>query len=179
MSDLYREFLPLVKAGGRILDAGSGSGRDTAAFLRKGYKVDAFDSSPQLAALSTEFTGIPTRILRLQEFDGAPIYDGVWACASLLHVPKDELEDALGRLIRALRPGGVLYFSVKHGTGERLADDGRYFLDLDRDAIESLFEPFPEMRLAKVWVSAGEGARRGKDEWINALAVKHQSGAGQ
>jgi SAM-dependent methyltransferase len=176
MSDLYREFIPLVRPGGRILDVGSGSGRDTLAFLRQGYKVDAFDSSPRLAALSTKFSGVPTRILRLQEFDSGPVYDGIWACASLLHVPKEELDDALGRLIHALNPAGVLYLSVKHGAGERFVDDGRYFADLDRNAIEGLFEGVPEMQVVKVWLSAGEGARRGKDEWINALAVKHQSG---
>jgi len=178
VSNLYGEFLPFVRPGGRVLDAGSGSGRDTRAFRGRGYEVDAFDASPKLAALSEFFTGVPTRVLRFQEFDSPPVYDGIWACASLLHVPQAELVEVMGRLVAALKSGGALYLSVKHGSGERIADDGRVFLDLDRNDLEQLFRRFPDMSLAKVWLSSGEGVRQGKDEWINAIAVKNQAGEG-
>jgi SAM-dependent methyltransferase len=172
MSDLYDEFLRYVLPRGRILDAGSGSGRDTLAFRKKGYEVDAFDSSPTLAELSTRLTGVPTQVVRFQEFESAPRYDGIWACASLLHVPANELHDALARLLRALKPGGVLYVSVKHGSDERLADDGRIFVDLDKTSIRNLFAKFPNVSLQKIWISGGEGSLRGRDSWINAIALK-------
>lgn len=179
MSDFYDEFLRHILPGGRILDAGSGSGRDTLAFLKKGYEVDAFDSSPALAELSTKLTGVPTQVLRFQEFESAPLYDGIWACASLLHVPANELDDALARLLRALKPGGVLYVSVKYGSGERLADDGRHFVDFDKTGIRNLFAKFPDVTLMKTWISGGEGPLRGRDNWLNALALKAPDGGNQ
>jgi SAM-dependent methyltransferase len=172
MSELYEQFLGHIPPGGRILDAGSGSGRDTFAFIQKGYNVDAFDASANLAALSTRLTGVPTQVVRFQEFESGPAYDGIWACASLLHVPAEELEAALSRLVRALKPGAALYVSVKHGTGQRMASDGRLFVDLDRAHLENLFAQFPDVTLSKVWISRGQGRLQGKDEWLNAIALK-------
>jgi SAM-dependent methyltransferase len=172
MSAVYNRFLRYVPAHGRILDAGSGSGRDTLAFVERGYQVDAFDASAALCALSTRMTGVQARVLRFQEFESLPRYDAIWACASLLHVPKDELPDAIRRLIAALKPGGAMYVSFKHGAGERISEDGRFFIDLDEPALRQLFSAFSCLKLAEVWVSIGEGAHRGRDEWINAIALK-------
>jgi SAM-dependent methyltransferase len=172
MSELYGHFLPHLPPHARILDAGSGSGRDTLAFLHKGYAVDAFDASPTLARLSSALTGIPTQVLRFQEFASPPVFDGIWACASLLHVPKSELQDAVLRLVHALKPHGALYLSVKYGSGERVAEDRRLFVDLNRRDLHRLFGNIPEMKLTQVWISAGEGSFQGKDKWINAVALK-------
>src|SRR5690606_22260482 len=124
LSALYERFLRRLPKGARILDAGSGSGRDTLAFVRRGYAVSAFDSSAALCELSTRLTGVRTRVLRFQELEGEAEYDGIWACASLLHLSDAELPNAIGRLIRALKPDGVLYMSFKHGAGERVTEDG-------------------------------------------------------
>ena len=177
MSALYNRFLKYVEPGGRILDAGSGSGRDTLALLQHGYKVDAFDASPALCKLSTQLTGVEAQVLRFQEFDCAPRYDGIWACASLLHVPEGELENAISRLIGALKPGGALYVSFKHGAEERISRDGRFFLDLNKESLQQLFRHFPSMSLEEVWLSSGEGTHQGRDEWLNAIALKaHKKG---
>jgi SAM-dependent methyltransferase len=172
MRVIYDRFLKHIRPRGRILDAGSGSGRDTLAFLERGYEVEAFDSSPTLCALSTRLTGIQTRLLRFQDFESLPRYDGIWACASLLHVPKEDLQDAVGRLIRALNPNGALYVSFKKGSGERMSDDGRFYLDLDEPSLRRIFANFQSVRLVDVWVSGGEGAKRGKDEWLNAIGLR-------
>lgn len=172
MSDLHDRFLRYIPPRGRILDAGSGSGRDTLAFLRRGYEVEAFDSSPDLCDLSTRLTGVHTRVLRFQEFESPPRYDGIWACASLLHLREEELQDAVSRLVRALKPRGALYVSFKHGSGERIADDGRFYTDLNEQSLRRLFAAFPDMTLTEVWISGGEGTVRGKDEWLNAIALK-------
>lgn len=172
MSDLYAEFLPHVPLGGRILDAGSGSGRDTLAFAKKGYVVEAFDSSPALAQISSRLTGIQTQVVRFQDFSSVPRFDGIWACASLLHVPKRELPDSLARLSAALKPKGILYASFKHGSRERLSRDGRIFVDLTSDRLCALLAPFTNLAVKKIWVTKGEGILRGKDQWLNVLATK-------
>jgi len=169
MTRIYEHFLNHVPAGGCILDAGSGSGRDTREFVARGYLVEAFDASPRLAALSTRLTGVPTKILRFQDFNTKCHYDGIWACASLLHLKRNQLYDALSRLQQALRPHGVIYVSFKAGTAERIAPDGRRFTDLDEESFRQIVQDVPKLSIIETWVISGEGAFRGQGEWLNAL----------
>jgi len=175
MSPIYERFLSRLPANARILDAGSGSGRDTLAFLQRGYEVDAFDASPELSALSTALTGVPTKLLRFQEFRAPARYEGIWACASLLHVPRPDLPDALRRLIAALRPGGVLYMSFRHGSQERVSEDGRYFLDMDERRLREQLAAFPSVTIVDLWLSAGESEYSANGHWLNAVVRKEDA----
>ena len=172
LSTIYQRFIRRLPKGGRILDAGSGSGRDTLAFVERGYYVKAFDSSTALCKLSTEFTGIRTSVRRFQEVEEEEEYHGVWACASLLHVPETELADAINRLVRALKAGGVLYMSFKHGAGERVAGDGRFFIDMTEERLRRLLQGLPGLKTEGVWKTLGEGRFVGEGEWLNALVSK-------
>ena len=172
LSLIYRSFLSDVAKGGRILDAGSGSGRDTAAFVRRGYVVDAFDLSPALCELSTEFTGIQARVCRFQDVDEKEEFDGIWACASLVHVPEKELGEVIGRLVRALKTEGVLYMSFKYGASERVAEDGRFFVDMTEERLCAVLQEVRKLKVQRVWRTLGEGKFEGRGEWLNALASK-------
>ena len=172
LSSIYRSFLSEVPKGGRILDAGSGSGRDTAAFVRRGYVVDAFDLSPSLCELSTEFTGIQARVRGFQDVDEKEEFDGIWACASLVHVPEKELGEVIGRLVRALKTEGVLYMSFKYGASERVAEDGRFFVDMTEERLWAVLQEVRKLKVQRVWRTLGEGKFEGRGEWLNALASK-------
>lgn len=172
LSPLYKKFLALVPKGGLILDAGSGSGRDTLAFIEQGYLVEAFDASSELADISSRLTGLSTQVLRFQDFSEIDRYDGIWACASLLHVPKDELASVLLRLINGLKTDGVFYMSFKHGSSERIADDGRFYNDLSRDEMITLLSKIDNIRIEDVWLTEGESRLKGKGDWVNAIVKK-------
>jgi SAM-dependent methyltransferase len=169
MAKVYERFLKYLPSGARILDAGSGSGRDSRNFMARGYEVEAFDASPTLAALSAQLTGAPTKILCFQEFDTECRYEGIWACASLLHLKQNELADALARLQRALKADGVIYLSFKSGSEERIAPDGRRFTDMNKEKFCHLIEAVPQLLLIEIWLTPGEGAFCGQGEWFNAL----------
>jgi SAM-dependent methyltransferase len=119
MSPLYTRFLYWLPNSGHILDAGCGSGRDAFAFQKRGYQVAAFDASPTLAKFAATYCGLSVQVMRFQEINWLRRFDGIWACASLLHVPAAELPDVLIRMADALKPRGVLYASFKYGQGER------------------------------------------------------------
>lgn len=107
---LYARFLPHVRPGGLILDAGCGSGRDALAFRQAGFRVEAFDASPQMARQAALLLGQEVPVLCFEDVAWQERFDGIWACASLLHVAPADLPDVLRRLQRALRPGGVMFF---------------------------------------------------------------------
>ena len=168
MAPLYARFLPHIPPGGHILDAGCGSGRDTLAFLQKGYRVTAFDASPSLADLAERHTGQPVQVLRFQDLEWDREFDGIWACASLLHVPTADLPDALGRLALALRPRGILYASFKHGRGER-THQGRRFTDLDEAGLQALLGQVPGLTELETWITEDLRPARAAERWLNTL----------
>jgi SAM-dependent methyltransferase len=168
MAPLYARFLARVPPGGHILDAGCGSGRDALAFRRLGYAVTAFEASPTLARMASEHCGLPVEVRRFQAVDWEDRFDGIWACASLLHVPMAELPDVLRRLGRALKADGVLYASFKYGAGER-EHGGRRFTDLDERGLASLVEAVPGLAVLETWVTGDRREGRGGERWLNAL----------
>ncbi|MFN9880803.1 MAG: class I SAM-dependent methyltransferase, partial [Planctomycetota bacterium] len=123
MEEMYQPFLELVPIGGQILDAGCGAGRDAQAFVERGYRVAAFDASATMVALTVQRTGVVAVQARFQDLDYRDAFDGIWACASLLHVPLSDLPDVFDRLRRALKQDGVCFMSFKYGNSERM-DDG-------------------------------------------------------
>jgi SAM-dependent methyltransferase len=126
LRDVYVPFLKQLAPGAHILDAGCGSGRDTKVFSERGFRVTAIDASAELARLAQSLTGRRCEVLRFQDMKFREEFDGIWACASLLHIPKGEMIDVLPRFIQALKPGGIFYISLKEGEGERIAEDGRF-----------------------------------------------------
>lgn len=139
VSDLRGRFSSLLAPGARILDLGCGSGRDTLAFTRDGFDVTAVDGSEGMCRVASVYTGVPVRCLDFMDLDYEGEFDGVWACASLLHLRPDELPTALSLIRRALVDGGVLCMSFKRGgfSGRR---DGRWYTDLEPEAMAGLAE---------------------------------------
>ncbi len=170
VTPLYDHFLKYVPENGYILDLGCGSGRDTKAFLNKGYQVDAIDGSEELCALASQYTGVEVKCMDFASIDVENRYDGIWACASLLHVRSDELSGLIKNLCKALRPDGVLYMSFKYGDfeGER---DGRFFLDMTEEKFQTILKDLEGGALIEEWRSCD--VRRGKDvDWYNAILRK-------
>jgi SAM-dependent methyltransferase len=166
--DLRSKFLIHVPAGGDILDAGCGSGRDALAFHKGGYRVTAFDGSAEMCRKAREYTDLSVIQMTFQEMKWCGEFDGIWACASLLHVRRAELPEVLRRLFRALRPGGTLYASFKLGSGERTVD-GRRFSDMTEPELEPLLKS-AGFSSAKYWITDDVRPGRTSEQWLNALA---------
>ncbi len=165
-------FIKRLPQRAHVLDAGCGAGRDTLAFLRQGYEVSAFDASSALCEICSELTGIVARRLKFEDFDITDEYNGIWACASLLHLPKSLLPGSLFRLVRGLKRGGILYMSFKHGEGERFAPDGRFFTDLRVQDLNSLISQTTDVAVDKVWTTTGTDGFDRPTLWTNAFVTK-------
>ena len=126
-STRLRAFLALLPPGGSILELGCGAGNHSAVMREAGFAVRATDGSPEMAEIASRRLGHPVEAMLFHELDAREAYDGVWASACLLHVPRDELAAILGRIHRALKPSGVFYASFKIGDGDGRDDLGRYY----------------------------------------------------
>jgi 2-polyprenyl-3-methyl-5-hydroxy-6-metoxy-1,4-benzoquinol methylase len=171
MEQHYLPFLSLLEPGARILDAGCGSGRDMKAFSKRGYRVAGMDASEAMVRLAREHTNEQVHHLAFQEVTWEEEFDGIWACASLLHVARRQLPEVLERLGRALRPGGVLFMSYKHGQGEH-SRNGRRFTDLDEPLLRELLRDAPGLTLKQSWQSRNVQRKPVAEVWLNAIAVK-------
>lgn len=167
MESLYKPFLELIPAGGTILDAGCGPGRDTLSFLKKGFQVTAFDASAKMVELASKQTGVAAFQMRFQELKYEQEFDGIWACASLLHVPFCELEDVLTRFRRALKTGGICFMSFKQGNGERF-EDGRRFIDFTEATLQQKLADISGLSILRTWGTEDQAGRSGV-QWVNAL----------
>ena len=133
----YNLFEKYLNSGSRILDFGCGSGRDTKHFLDKGFNVDAIDGSSELVRLASEFTHIDVKCMDFYDFNELNLYDGIWACASLLHIPKSDFKSILIKLSNALKSNGILYVAVKNGSGESVDNKGRLYNYMSKDEFEN------------------------------------------
>jgi 2-polyprenyl-3-methyl-5-hydroxy-6-metoxy-1,4-benzoquinol methylase len=170
MSALYQAFTGYLKQGSLILDAGCGSGRDTKAFVDMGYQVEAFDACPELVELSKGYTGIDVKLATFNQFEANSRYDGIWACASLLHVPEIDLLTTLSSLASSLKTNGIWYLSFKYGNSER-EKEGRLFTDMDEKRFEGLLLQLPQLQLVKSWVTQDNRPDR-NEEWLNLVLMK-------
>jgi len=118
MLPLYSEFLPYISAGGHILDGGCGSARDAKAFKDSGFKVTAIDASEELVKIASQYLEQKVEHKTFQQIIETNTYDGIWCCASLLHVPHNELSQVFGKLSNALKQNGALYVSFKYCRDE-------------------------------------------------------------
>lgn len=126
-STRLRSFLALLPPDGSILELGCGAGNHSAVMLEAGFKVRATDGSPEMAEIAARRLGRPVEAMLFDQLDAREAYDGVWASACLLHVPRDELAGILTRIHRALKPSGAFYASFKVGEGDGRDNLGRYY----------------------------------------------------
>jgi len=171
MKEVYELFLKYLPPEAKILDLGCGSGRDTKYFLEKGYDVTAVDGSIEMVKLSTHFTGKQTLHLTFDEINFNDEFDGVWACASLLHVPRSKINPVFKKIYLALKKGGVFYSSYKYGNKEEFRN-GRFFNNYDEISFNELLKNHPYFTLLEMKVTGDVRKGRENEKWLNVVLRK-------
>lgn len=163
-------FARRLPQGGHVLDLGCGAGHHSKLLRDSGFRLTLVDGSAGLAAEAEARTALPVRVQRFQDFGDPPVYDGIWACASLLHVPERELPDVFGQVARSLKPGGVLYCSFKETSG---ADDrhGRHYGAMNANRLADLLAGNGLETLQEFSVDSA-GYDRVISRFISAIAVR-------
>jgi 2-polyprenyl-3-methyl-5-hydroxy-6-metoxy-1,4-benzoquinol methylase len=166
MSDAYHRFLEILPEGSRILDAGCGSGRDSKYFVDQGLDVVAFDASEKMVNHAREYAGVKVEKLRFDQLQYTEEFDGVWACASLLHVRKVEFVSTFQNLVNALKSSGVIYVSLKQRESS-VPVGSRHFSYYSADEVNAIISDQPGLVLLDLWFD-----KNSECGWINFIAKR-------
>ena len=177
MSENYQKFLFRLKPlPSTILDLGCGVGRDARYFENLGYDVTAIDGAEEMVCFANEILKKPARLMLFREMNFTNEFDGIWAAASLIHIPEEELEDVIYRIDRALKPSGIFFATFKHGKGE-YTQEGRTFYYMTEESIRKyLAEGFEFIDVWKTEDKTSSIAHSPDKMWLNILVRKKKEG---
>lgn len=165
------KFLKYLENNNSILDLGCGSGRDSKAFLKKGFNVTSIDASSELCKIASKYIGQEVLCKSFDDIDYKEEFEGVWACASLLHVKYKDLIYIINKVSRALKQNGYLYMSFKYGEFEGYKN-GRYFTYLTEDRLSSILKGNNKLSIVEIFISTDVRDGRENEKWINIILKK-------
>ncbi|MCR5350198.1 MAG: class I SAM-dependent methyltransferase, partial [Acholeplasmatales bacterium] len=133
MGDIYKFFLKYAKTRGKLLDIGFGSGRDMLYFKSLGFDTYGIDPEPIFVSKAKE-KGLEVECIDINDcFLEYDKYDYIWACASLLHIKKEKLNQVFIICSNLLKDNGIMYCSFKYGEFEGIIDN-RYYTNLNEES---------------------------------------------
>lgn len=168
MSEQYQRFLPLLKDGVKLLDVGSGSGRDACYFQKQGYQVTALEPSKNLCREIRKVFSGEIMCSDIQNYQPAERYDGIWACASLIHLQEEEVLQFFEKIDQYLADNGIIYISGKNGISTGKVEDGRFFLEFTEQLVEKILTVNKQLKLEQLWYTEDVSGRRGF-RWLNVV----------
>ena len=172
MTNTYKEFLKLVPEGGKILDLGCGSGRDSMNFMKLGYEVTAVDGSKELAKKASALLGKEVIVSTFEELELKEKFHGIWACASLLHIKREDLKIVLNNLYNNLEDNGVFYMSFKYGEKEYVDDKNRYFNCFTDESIIGFINENTKFNILDLYITEDKLGRVNEVKWVNLICNK-------
>lgn len=172
MTNTYKEFLKLVPEGGKILDLGCGSGRDSMNFMKLGYEVTFVDGAKELAKRASVLLGKEVIVSTFEELELKEKFHGIWACASLLHIKREDLKIVLNNLYNNLDDNGVFYMSFKYGEKEYVDDKNRYFNCFTDESIISFINENTKYNILGLYITEDKLGRVNEVKWVNLICNK-------
>ncbi|HEY9575724.1 MAG TPA: class I SAM-dependent methyltransferase [Lachnospiraceae bacterium] len=150
MAKIMQPFINLLPENAELLDMGCGSGRDTLALEEAGFSVTAMDGAIEMCRLAEIYTDKEILHLTYEEMDFLNVFDGIWACASLVHIPYKKMPQILGKMVDALVKDGLIYLSLREG--ERSGWDGlREYYDYNEEVLLNLLGNIPGIAIVDIW----------------------------
>lgn len=172
MTNTYKPFLKLVPKDGKILDLGCGSGRDSMNFMKLGYEVTAVDGAKELAKKASVLLGKEVILSTFEELELKEKFHGIWACASLLHIKREDLKTVLNNLYNNLEDNGVFYMSFKYGEKEYVDDKNRYFNCFTDESIISFINENTKFNILDLYITEDKLGRVNEVKWVNLICNK-------
>ena len=161
-------FLKYLEQNSYILDLGCGTGRDSLYFKEMGFKVECVDASKKMCKIASSLLNQKVHEINFLNIDYDNLFDGVYACASLLHLNNDDLLLCLKKINKALKQNGIFYSSFKLGTETRISNN-RYFNDMTEEKFQNICNQIREFHIIKHWIT---NKYQSNEKFINFLIKK-------
>ena len=168
MKELYNFFEKHIKKGMKILDVGFGSARDMKYFSSK-YDVYGIDIVDEFVNHAKQLGLTQVYKQSILDITFQNTFNAIWACASLLHIEKENLNQAFKKCNNALKGNGIMYCSFKYGTfiGER---NGRYYIDLTEESIKEYLKD-TNFKIIDILITVDVRPNR-NEKWLNIILKK-------
>lgn len=169
MDEILDRFISLMPENAEVLDLGCGSGRDSLYLDEHGCFTTLLDGAAEMCKLAEIHTDKEVLHMSFAQMDFEEVFDGIWACGSLLHVSGEEIDDIMGKVMAALKPEGILYMSFKHGDAEEIRGN-RLFRDYTEETAYAMIIKQKGVKILDIWTNDDI---RGRDQqWLNVLVKK-------
>ena len=144
------EFFQSIIDGKKVVDLGCGAGRDASVFVKNGFNYTGIDASEEMIKIASE--RVPKGKFQKMDFSRTIFqdreFDGFWASASFLHIPKKDISGILQEAKRIIKNGGIGFISLKEKNGmdegiieeDKYGGISRYFSFYIRDEFKKLLE---------------------------------------
>ncbi len=170
-SALQNEFCAHIPIHGHILDLGCGAGRDSKAFINAGYRVTAMDGSEELCKVASDYIGQKVICSTFQDYNPTDLFDGIWACATLLHLSKDDIVDVMAKLANNLKINGCFYASFKYGDFSGMRN-GRFFQNMTEEGFRKILEKINGYDIISSKITSDVRLGRENEKWLNIFLRK-------
>ena len=170
-TELQDKFLEQLKTNAKILDLGCGSGRDSKYFIDKGYSIVALDGCKELCEIAKKYIGQNVIHSTFEDFKTEEKFDGIWACASLLHLQTEKLPFIIEKYANKLNKNGCFYLSFKYGDFSGLKN-GRYFTYLTEETFKQIIANIEKLKITSLSITGDVREGRENEKWLNVFLKK-------
>ncbi|HAE43653.1 MAG TPA: SAM-dependent methyltransferase [Clostridiales bacterium] len=171
MEELLERFASYLPNNGLVLDLGCGSGRDSLWFLAQEYELLAIDGSKELVEHCQKLLGESVIHATFEDFETDKKFDGIWACASLLHVKLEDLPGMIVKYANYLKQKGVFFMSFKAGEVDYVKD-GRWFTNFTEDKLLIMINDIENLEVVEVIKTHDVRKERQDEMWLSIIAKK-------
>lgn len=170
-TELQDKFLKYLEPNAKILDLGCGSGRDSKYFIDKGYSVVALDGCKELCEIATQHIGQNVIYSTFEDFETEEKFDGIWACASLLHLQIEKLSFIIEKYANKLNRNGCFYLSFKYGNFTGIKN-GRFFTHLTEETFKQVIANIENLKITSLSITEDVREGRENEKWLNVFLNK-------
>lgn len=164
--NLFYKYLPINSKN--ILDIGFGSGRDSLYFKEK-YNVYSIDPVKEFCDYAKSLGLSNIYNTNIEDFNIDIKFDGIWACASLLHIKYDNLLFVFNKCYNLLNNDGIMYCSFKYGDFEGILNN-RYFTYLNEDKLNNIIK-YTNFKIEELSITS-DVRDESKPKWLNIILKK-------
>jgi len=161
-------FLSYLDKNSKILDMGCGTGRDSKYFKELGHIVKSIDGSLEMCKVASNLLNEEVEQLNFLNINYKEEFDGIFACASLLHLSSEDLLIVLRKISNALKENGILYTCFKYGDTIRV-DKGRFYNDMNEEKFLNLINNVNNLKILRMWITE---QYKSNTKFINYIMVK-------